>query len=268
MNQSLDDSQASAISLGQLLTELATTPDGLTTAEAAKRLQEYGFNEIAEKKQHPFLKFFSFFWGPIPWMIEIAALLAALIHHWETFYIIVAMLLLNAGVGFWQRQKADHAIELLKEKMALTARVRRDRAWGQIPARELAPGDIVRVRLGDIVPADLRLMEGDYLLVDESALTGESLPVEKTVGQVAYAGAIIRQGEMDAVVVATGPNSYFGRTARLVETARTASHLQKALVKMADYLILVGLLLVLVIVPGLPCFAMKTSGKPWNSPWS
>ena len=248
MNQSLDDSHASATPLRQLLTELSTTPDGLTTAEAETRLREHGFNEIAEKKRHPFLKFLGFFWGPIPWMIEIAAILAALIHHWETFYIIVAMLLLNAGVGFWQRQKADHAIELLKEKMALFARVRRDGAWGQIPARELAPGDIVRVRLGDIMPADLRLMDGEYLLVDESALTGESLPVEKTVGQVAYAGAIIRQGEMDGVVVATGMNSYFGKTAKLVETARTASHLQKALVKMADYLILVGLLLVVVIV--------------------
>jgi H+-transporting ATPase len=248
MSQPLDDSQASAISLGQSLAELSTTPDGLSNTEAEKRLREYGFNEIAEKRPHPFLRFFGFFWGPIPWMIEIAAILAALIHHWETFYIIMAMLLLNAGVGFWQRQKADNAIELLKEKMALTARVRRDGAWGQIPARELAPGDIVRVRLGDIVPADLRLIDGEYLLVDESALTGESLPVEKTVGQVAYAGAIIRQGEMDGVVVATGMNSYFGKTARLVETARTASHLQKALEKMADYLILVGLLLVAIIV--------------------
>ena len=247
MDQSLDDFQTSAIPLGQLLAELSTTPDGLTTAEADQRLQTYGFNEITAKKKHPFLKFFGFFWGPIPWMIEIAAILAALIHHWETFYIIMAMLLLNAGVGFWQRQKADHAIELLKEKMALFARVRRDGAWGRIPARELVPGDIVRVRLGDIVPADLRLMDGDYLLVDESALTGESLPLEKTVGQEAYAGAIIRQGEMDGVVVATGLNSYFGKTARLVETARTASHLQKALVKMADYLILVGLLLVVVV---------------------
>ena len=105
----------------------------------------------------------------------------------------------------------------------------------------------MRVRLGDVVPADLRLIDGDYLLVDESALTGESLPLEKTVGQEAYAGAIIRQGEMDGVVVATGLNSYFGKTARLVDTARTASHLQKALVKMADYLILVGLLLVVVV---------------------
>jgi H+-transporting ATPase len=248
MSQPLDDSQASAISLGQLLAELSTTPNGLSNTEAEKRLRAYGLNEIAEKKPHPFLRFFGFFWGPIPWMIEIAAILAALIHHWETFYIIMAMLLLNAGVGFWQRQKADNAIELLKEKMALTARVRRDGAWGQIPARELAPGDIVRVRLGDIVPADLRLIDGEYLVVDESALTGESLPVEKTVGQVAYAGAIIRQGEMDGVVVATGMNSYFGKTARLVETARNASHLQKALVKMADYLILVGLLLVVIIV--------------------
>lgn len=248
MNQHQDASPGSTIPLGQLMTDLSTTPVGLSTIEAQKRLQEYGSNEITEKKKHPFLNFLKFFWGPIPWMIELAAILSALIHHWETFYIIVAMLLLNAGVGFWQRQKADNAIELLKEKMALTARVRRDSSWSQVAARELVPGDIVRVRLGDIIPADLRLIDGDYLQVDESTLTGESLPVEKTVGQLAFAGAIIRRGEMDGVVVATGMNSYFGKTAKLVGTARTASHLQKALVKIADYLIVVGLLLVVIIV--------------------
>ena len=161
----------------------APTPDaGLSSAEAEARRLQYGLNEIGEKKSHPILKFLRFFWGPIPVMIEMAAVIAVLIHHWEDFSIILAMLLLNAGVGFWQRQKADHAIDLLKQKLALNARVRRDGQWQEIPARELVPGDLVRVRLGDIAPADLQLLTGDYLLVDQSTLTGESLPVEKKTG--------------------------------------------------------------------------------------
>jgi len=180
-------------------------------------------------------------------MIEVAAVIAVLIHHWEDFYIILAMLLLNAGVGFWQRQKADHAIDLLKQKLALNARVRRDGQWQEIPARELVPGDLGRVRLGDIAPADLQLLTGDYLLVDQSTLTGESLPVEKKTGEVAYSGSIVRQGEMDALVAATGMNTYFGRTAKLVEEARTKSHFQKALIKIGDYLMLMGLGMVAII---------------------
>jgi len=180
-------------------------------------------------------------------MIEVAAVIAVLIHHWEDFYIILAMLLLNAGVGFWQRQKADHAIDLLKQKLALNARVRRDGQWQEIPARELVPGDLGRVRLGDIAPADLQLLTGDYLLVDQSTLTGESLPVEKKTGEVAYSGSIVRQGEMDALVAATGMNTYFGQTAKLVEEARTKSHFQKALIKIGDYLMLMGLGMVAII---------------------
>ena len=226
----------------------APTPDvGLSTAEVEARQQQYGLNEIAEKKSHPILKFLRFFWGPIPVMIEAAAVIAAVIHRWDDFSIIIAMLLLNAGVGFWQRQKADHAIDLLKQKLALNARVRRDGQWQEIPARELVPGDLVRVRLGDIVPADLQLLTGDYLLVDQSTLTGESLPVEKHVDEVAYSGSIVRQGEMDALVINTGMNTYFGQTAKLVDEARTKSHFQKALLKIGDYLMLTGLAMVVII---------------------
>jgi H+-transporting ATPase len=202
---------------------------------------------IAEKKSHPILKFLRFFWGPIPVMIEIAAVIAAVIHRWDDFAIIIAMLLLNAGVGGWQRQKADHAIDLLKQKLALNARVLRNGQWQETPARELVPGDLVRFRLGDIVPADLQLLTGDYLLVDQSALTGESLPAEKKTGEVAYSGSIVRQEEMNALVAATGMNSYFGRTAKLVAETRTISHFQKALLKIGDYLMLMGLGMVAII---------------------
>ena len=217
---------------------------GLSSEEVAKKLQQYGLNEIPEKKVSPYRKFLGYFWGPIPWMIEIAAVLSIIIQHYEDFVLIFTLLIVNAVVGFWQERKADNAIELLKKRLAPKARVLRDGTWHEIPSKELVPGDIVRVRLGDIVPADVKLMKGTYLLADESALTGESLPVEKHVSDVAYAGAIIRQGEMDAYVVATGISSFFGKTAKLVAEARTVSHFQKAVIKIGNYLIILAAVMV------------------------
>ena len=220
------------------------TKTGLSSEEVAKKLQQYGPNEIPEKKVSPYRKFLGYFWGPIPWMIEIAAVLSIIIQHYEDFALIFTLLIVNAVVGFWQERKADNAIELLKKRLAPKARVLRDGTWHEIPSKELVPGDIVRVRLGDIVPADVKLMKGDYLLADESALTGESLPVEKHVSDVAYAGAIIRQGEMDAYVVATGISSFFGKTAKLVAEARTVSHFQKAVIRIGNYLIILAAIMV------------------------
>ena len=220
---------------------------GLSTAEAEKRLADFGPNEIPEKKRNPILKFLGYFWGPIPWMIEAAVALSGLIGHWDDFAIILALLFVNAVVGFWQEYKADNAIELLKQRLALKARVLRDGKWSEIPAQKLVPGDVVRVRLGDVAPADIKLMEGEYLLVDQSALTGESLPVEKHVSEVTYAGSVIRQGEMDGLVVGTGINSYFGRTAKLVEEAKTRSHFQKAVIRIGNYLIILASTLVFTI---------------------
>ena len=221
---------------------------GLSTEEVAKKLQQYGPNEIPEKKISSYRKFVGYFWGPIPWMIEIASILSIIIQHYDDFAIIFTLLIVNAVVGFWQERKADNAIELLKKRLAPKARVLRDGTWHEIPSKELVLGDIVRVRLGDIVPADVKLMKGDYLLADESALTGESLPVEKHVSDVAYAGAIIRQGEMDAYVVATGTSSFFGKTAKLVSEARTVSHFQKAVIKIGNYLIILAAIMVSAVV--------------------
>jgi H+-transporting ATPase len=231
----------------ELLKILSASEKGLSAEEAKKRIQLYGANEIPEKKTNPIIKLLGYFWGPIPWMIEIAAALSALIRHWDDFSIIFALLLLNAGVGFWQEHKADNAIELLKKRLALKARVLRDGRWIEVPSRELVPGDVIRVRLGDIVSADIKLMDGECLLVDESALTGESLPVEKQVSDVSYAGSIIRQGEMDALVAATGLKSYLGKTTKLVEEAKTRSHFQKAVIKIGDYLIVLAIVLVAVV---------------------
>ena len=239
--------EAKKISITDLFQKLSSNEKGLSASEAKARLQIYGSNEIPENKAHPLVKFLSYFWGPIPWMIEAAVLLSAITRHWEDFFIIIALLLVNAVVGFWQEYKADNAIELLKQKLSSNARVLRDGKWFEIPARELVPGDVVRVRLGDIVPSDIKLMEGEYLLVDESALTGESLPVEKHLSDVAYSGSIIRQGEMNALVVATGMNSYFGKTVKLVAEGKTKSHFQKAIIKIGDYLIFLGIALVTLI---------------------
>ena len=243
----VDTERAKKASINELYESLSSTRNGLSASEADIRLREMGPNEIPEEKINPLIKFVRYFWGPIPWMIEAAAVMSILIHHIEDFWIISALLLLNAVVGFWQEHKADNAIELLKQKLAPTAKVLRDSTWREVPARNLVPGDVVRVRLGDIVPADIKLIDGDYLEVDESALTGESLPVEKHVSDVAYSGSVISQGEMDALVVATGMSTYFGKTAKLVEEARTESHFQKAIIKIGDYLIALAAALVAVI---------------------
>jgi len=231
-----------------VLKELETDlKKGLSSTEAKARIKKYGYNEIKEKKVNPIIKFLSYFWGPIPWMIEIAAVLSALVKHWADFWIIMVLLLMNGIVGFWEEHKAENVIELLKKKMALNARVLRDGEWKIIPAKELVPGDIIRIRIGDIVPADVKIVEGDYLLVDESALTGESLPVEKKLGDVVYSGSIVKKGEVTAVVVGTGLNTYFGKTVQLVEKAKTVSSFQKMVIRVGDYLIITALILVSIV---------------------
>ena len=250
MEKNLKD--AKELSITDIYNRLSTNEQGLTTQEAVNRLQKYGPNEIPEKKKSTLLKFLSNFWGPIPWMIEIAAILSMIIEEWDDFVIIIAMLLINSVVRFWEENKADNAIELLKEKLALRAKVIRDGNWIEIDARELVPGDVVHLRLGDIIPADVKLINGEYLTVDESVLTGESLPVEKKISDIGYEGAIIRQGEMSGVVVGTGLNTFFGRTTKLVEEAQSKSHFQQAIVKIGNYLIIIAIsLVVFVFVLGL-----------------
>ncbi|MGD1149079.1 MAG: plasma-membrane proton-efflux P-type ATPase [Thermoanaerobaculaceae bacterium] len=234
--------------LAELRSTLGATAHGLTDQDVQTRLAQYGYNEITEKKASPLLKLLSYFWGPIPWMIEAAAILSALVRHWPDFAIILVLLLANAGVGFWEEYQAGNAIEALKKKLALHARVLRDGKWAAVAARELVPGDTIRVRLGDIVPADARLLEGDPLEVDQSALTGESLPVDRKTGDAVYSGSIVRQGEIDALVYETGKNTYFGKTAQLVQEAHTVSHFQRAVLKIGDYLIVLAVVLVVLIL--------------------
>jgi len=221
---------------------------GLTSDEARSRLAQYGENAIREERISPWRKFLGYFWGPIPWMIEVAAVLSGVTRRWDDLAIIIAMLLINAGVGFFQEYKADTAIAALRQRLAPVARVLRDGRWRDLAARLLVPGDVVLVKLGNIIPADLELRDGDYLSVDQSALTGESLPVDRKVGDAVYSGSIVRQGEMRGVVTATGMKTYFGKTAQLVETAVERSHFQRAVLRIGNFLILVTLGLVALIL--------------------
>jgi len=232
----------------ELEKKLGSSPEGLTQAEAQKRLTQYGPNEIEEKKTNLFLKFLSYFWGPIPWMIEIAVILSGVVRHWPDFFIIMLLIFTNAIVGFWEERQAGNAIAALKAKLAIKARVKRDGKWVNPAARELVPGDVIRLRMGDIVPADARLLEGDPVEVDQSALTGESLPVTHKSGDAVFSGSIIRQGEIGALVYGTGTNTYFGKTAELVQEAHTVSHFQKAVLKIGNYLIILAVVLVALII--------------------
>ena len=244
--ESTDDLKS--LAMPELQAKLGSSPDGLSGAEAQKRLTQYGPNEIEEKKDNPFLKFLTYFWGPIPWMIEAAVVLSALAQHWPDFAIILVLLLSNAGVGFWEEHQAGNAIAALRARLAIEAKVKRDGKWTTPPARELVPGDVIRVRLGDIVPADARLLDGDPIEVDQSALTGESLPATRKPGEAVFSGSIVRQGETDAMVYATGSSTYFGKTAQLVQEAQTVSHFQRAVLKIGDYLIILAVVLVAIII--------------------
>ena len=227
---------------------LESSRDGLSRTEAQNRLTQYGPNEIEEEKTNPFLKFLTYFWGPIPWMIEVAVVLSGVLGHWPDFFIILVLLVANAVTGFWEERQAGNAIAALKAQLAIRARVQRDGKWITSSARELVPGDVIRVRLGDIVPADARLLDGDPVEVDQSALTGESLPVTREAGDAVFSGSIIRQGEIGALVYATGASTYFGETAQLVQQAHTVSHFQRAVLKIGTYLIILAVALVTVII--------------------
>jgi H+-transporting ATPase len=242
------DGNAKPVSVEDQLKTLQTSTSGLTGDEAKQRLEKYGPNAIVAKEQSLLRKMLAYFWGPIPWMIEVAAVLSLLVRHWIDFVIILVLLLYNAGIGFWQERKAANALAALKKGLAPKAHVKRDGAWSTVDAATLVPGDVVRLRLGEIVPADVTLIEGDYISIDQAALTGESLPVTKKVGDTAYSGSIAKQGEMVAVVTGTGGNTFFGRTAKLVATAGAKSHSQQAVMRIGDFLIITALALSLLLI--------------------
>jgi len=245
-------------SLDQAVSELhADTERGLSTEEAEQRLRQYGENTIEEEEKNPLLVFLSYFWGPIPWMLEAACALSGIGGHWEDFFVIFAMLLINGGVGWWHESRAAKAIDALKETLALKARVLRDGERRTIDARELVPGDVFILRRGDIVPADGKLL-GESLSVDESALTGESLPVDKSAGNAVYTGTAVKSGEARALVIHTGESTRFGRTVELVAGVQERSHFQKAVLRIGYFLMAATGVLVVTVVA-----AELLRAEPW-----
>src|SRR5215475_6733515 len=225
----------------RVLTQLAVKPEqGLSSAEARQRLAKYGPNALVEKEVSLLRKIVGHFTGPNDYMIEAAAVVSAIIGHWDDFVIIAALLFFNAALEFWQDRKASNALAALRKGLAPEATAMRDGKWQEVAAATLVPGDIVKIRLGVIVPADLRLVGGDYASIDQAALTGESLPVAKKVGDEAYSGSVVKQGEMQGVVIATGAHTFFGRTAKLVAGAGAISHAQRAMFEIGNFLIMVA----------------------------
>ncbi|MBX7433865.1 plasma-membrane proton-efflux P-type ATPase [Mycobacterium sp. Y57] len=242
------DEKTKEPSLDEVFRSVDSSPAGLSTAEAAQRLEKYGPNEIAEKTRNPILAFLSYFWAPIPWMIEVALVLSIVVRHWPEAIVIAVLLAMNGLVSFVEEHQAASAIAALKQRLAGSITARRDGGWTSVAVRELVPGDVVRLRLGDVVPADARLIDDVTLQVDQSALTGESLAVDRHRGGQLYSGSIVVRGEGDAVVYATAGNSYFGSTAKLVETAGSVGHFQQAVLRIGHYLIVAALVLVALTV--------------------
>ena len=236
-------------SISDTLEELHVNSDtGLTHPEVDARRKEHGYNEVAEKKRHPVLKFLGKFWGVSAWMLELIMALSIVLGKYSDLMVVSALLFINAGLSFVQEHRAAGVVEALRRRLQITARVRRDSNWQVIPARELVPGDIVRVRPGDIIPADVKLLTG-ALSVDQSALTGESKEADKTPGELLSSGAILRRGEVNGVVILTGAKTYFGRTTELVQEARPKLHIDAVMAKVVRWLFLVvGVLLCVVVL--------------------
>ncbi len=238
------------------LTNNAAGVRGLSSDEAERRLLQNGPNAVVEAKPHPLLALLLKFWAPVPWMLEITIVLELVLGRRTEAVVIAILLIFNASLSVFQERKAQNALAILRRRLPVKARVLRDGHWRVIDAQEIVPGDAIHLRMGDIVPADVRLLDGQVSL-DQSALTGESLPVDAAPGSSVYAGATVKRGEASGEVMATGSRTYFGKTAELVGAAKTVSHLQSIIFTIVKYLVafdsfLVAALFVYSRLAGLP----------------
>ena len=225
----------------------AAALQGLTSREAAKRLQEYGLNTVRQERANRLSAFLVKFWAPVPWMLEATIALQLLLGKTVEAIIIAILLGFNSVLSFFEEAQSSNALALLRKRLSSQARVLRDGRWQLLAAPELVPGDVIHLRMGDIAPADVHLFQGEVLL-DQSALTGESLPVEASGGGTAYAGAIVKRGEATGEVTATGQRTYFGKTAELVRSAKTVSHLQQIVFTVVKYMVLLDAFLAAVLL--------------------
>jgi H+-transporting ATPase len=242
-------SDIASASVPATLAVLNVKPEtGLTHAEVDTRRKEHGYNEVAEHKGHPILMFLSKFWGVSAWMLELIMVLSAILGKYSDLAVVSALLVVNAVLSFMQERRAAGVVETLRRRLQVSARVLREAIWQIIPARELVPGDIIRLRPGDIIPADVKLLIG-ALSVDQSALTGESKDADKVPSEVLSSGSVARRGEGTGVVILTGAKTYFGRTTVLVQEARPKLHIEAVVAKVVRWLfVIVGTLLGIVII--------------------
>ncbi len=244
------------MTIGEVVARLKTDPvAGLRTSEAERRFKQSGPNEVLEKKAHPLLSFLKRFWGLTAWMLELIIVLSWILHKYPDLFIVGGLLVMNALIGFLEEQKAARVVDDLKAGLQVESRVLRDGAWTVVPSRELVPGDIIRVRPGDFVPADAKILDG-ALAVDQSALTGESLTVDKKAEDPLYSGSVIRQGEATGVVLRTGAATNYGKTTELVQIAKPKLHMEEVVTKLVRWLLatiggLLGLTLAVSLVRGI-----------------
>ncbi len=233
-------------SLDETLKYLDATESGLNNAEVQKRLATFGRNAIETKKKNPFIQFISRFWGPMPWLLELAMVLSFFLKHDIEAIIIFFLLTVNAIIGFMHSHGSQKAVELLRHRLAIKAKVLRDGAWSLVESSDIVPGDVIIVKLGDIIPADAKIISGE-VSIDESALTGESLPVEIQALDVTYSGSVVKQGEAKCIVVNTGANTYFGKTAELVKIAKPKSHQEEIMLKIVKYMMYLGIVASIIV---------------------
>ena len=261
MSANIDTSDISAASVPAALATLQVTAEaGLSAAEVANRRKEDGYNEVAEKTEHPVLAFLRKFWGISAWMLELIMVLSAVLGKYTDLVVVGALLVINAVLSFMQERRAAGVVATLRQRLQVNARVRRDSSWVVVPARELVPGDIVRIRPGDIIPADIKLITGT-LSIDQSALTGESKDADKAPADVLSSGSVVRQGEGNGVVILTGAKTYFGRTTQLVQEASPKLHIEAVVAKVVRWLFvivgtLIGVVVVLSLIRGVPLLEM------------
>ncbi|KAK9947394.1 hypothetical protein M0R45_003020 [Rubus argutus] len=232
------------IPVEEVFEQLKCTKEGLTAEEGLKRLQVFGPNKLEEKKESKVLKFLGFMWNPLSWVMELAAIMAIAMANgggkptdWPDFVGIVVLLLINSTISFIEENNAGNAAAALMASLAPKTKVLRDGKWGEQEAEILVPGDVISIKLGDIVPADARLLEGDPLKIDQAALTGESLPVTRNPGDEVFSGSTCKQGEIEAVVIATGVHTFFGKAAHLVDSTNQVGHFQKVLTSIGNFCI-------------------------------
>ncbi|WCJ40418.1 Plasma membrane ATPase [Euphorbia peplus] len=246
------------IPVEEVFQALNCSREGLSSDEGQKRLQLFGPNKLEEKKESKFLKFLGFMWNPLSWVMELAAIMAIALANgggkppdWQDFVGIVVLLIINSTISFIEENNAGNAAAALMAGLAPKTKVLRDARWTEQDACILVPGDIVSIKLGDIIPADARLLEGDPLKIDQSALTGESLPVTKHPGEEVFSGSTCKQGEIEAVVIATGVHTFFGKAAHLVDSTNNEGHFQKVLTAIGNFCICsiaVGMVIEIIVM--------------------